>query len=37
MKICLEEGINPMVDIHNFPKAPLDATLKRKIGSKNDG
>lgn len=30
MKIYLEEGINSMVDIHNLPDAPPNATLKRK-------
>lgn len=37
MKTCLEAGMDPMIDIRNFPDAPPDATLKRKrISNKND-
>lgn len=37
MKSCLEACIDPMVDIHNFPKAPPDLTLKKKRRSKKGG
>ena len=37
MKIYLEEGINPMLDIHNLSDAPPNATLKRKRMAKKYG
>lgn len=30
MKNCLEEGIDPMVDIHNMSDSPPDRLVKRK-------